>query len=414
MNNNSSLDQLSVNTLRFLALDAVQRAQSGHPGTPIGIAPMAYVLWTRYLHHCPSDPNWVDRDRFVLSNGHASALLYSLLYMTGYDLPIEELKNFRQWGSRTPGHPEYRRVPGVESTTGPLGQGFANAVGMAIAEAHLAAIYNKPDAPKIVDHYTYVMLSDGDLMEGITSEAASLAGHLQLGKLIALYDDNRISIEGSTDITFTENRLKRFKSYGWHVQSVEDGNNLDTIDNAIHNAKLERKKPSIIAVRTEIAYGVPTRQGKASAHAGAFGDSEVAGAKAYLCWPSQEAFYIPNRVLDHFRKAVTKGEEYKGHWQNQFDAYAQKYTENAEEFLRRMSGVLPEAWDVKLPWFQPDPEGEATRMATGIILNSIAPVVPELIGGSADLGPATQTLINSSNDFGPDDYSARNLRIRCS
>jgi len=407
----NAIDKLSVNTLRFLALDAVQRAQSGHPGTPMGIAPMAYVLWTRFLRHSPSDPDWVDRDRFVLSSGHASALLYALLHLTGYDLPLSEMKNFRQWGSCTPGHPEVRHVPGVETTTGPLGQGFANAVGMAIAEAHLSAIFNNIDTPEIVNHHTYVIVSDGDLMEGITSEGASLAGHLRLGKLIVLYDDNRISIEGSTDLTFTEDRLKRFEAYGWYVQRVEDGNDLDAIDNAIRNAQSENDKPSIIAVRTEIAYGAPTMQGKASAHAGAFGEGEVAGAKEVLGWPTQESFYIPERVLNHFREAVDAGEQYISQWQQRFDEYAQKYPEETAEFQRRMRGALPEAWGSYLPGFEPDPKGDATRMATGIILNALASVIPELMGGSADLAPATRTLIEGSNDFGPENYAARNLRF---
>jgi transketolase len=407
----NDIENLSVNTLRFLALDAVQRAQSGHPGTPMGIAPMAYVLWTRFLHHSPTNPEWVDRDRFVLSSGHASALLYALLHLTGYDLPLDEVKNFRQWGSLTPGHPEVRHVPGVETTTGPLGQGFANAVGMAIAEAHLGAIFNKPDTPEIVDHHTYVILSDGDLMEGIASEAASLAGHLRLGKLVALYDDNRISIEGSTEITFSEDRLKRFEAFGWHVQQVEDGNDLDSIEYAIRKAKLERNKPSIVAIHTEIAFGAPTMQGKAAAHAGAFADQEVVAAKEALGWSSQEAFYIPDEVRIHFRKAVKAGEAYESQWSEQFDLYLQKYPKEAGEFQRRMRGELPEGWEAYLPNFSPDPVGDATRLATGGILSALAPVIPELMGGSADLAPATQTLIKNSSDFGPDHYAARNLRF---
>jgi len=407
----NDIDTLSVNTLRFLALDAVQQAQSGHPGTPMGIAPMAYVLWNRFLRHSPANPEWVDRDRFVLSSGHASALLYALLHLTGYDLPLDEVKNFRQWGSRTPGHPELHNVPGVETTTGPLGQGFANAVGMAIAEAHLGAIFNKPDTPEIVDHHTYVVLSDGDLMEGIASEAASLAGHLRLGKLIALYDDNQISIEGSTEITFSEDRLKRFEAYGWSVQKVEDGNDLDSIETAIWNAQLEKHRPSIIAVRTEIAFGAPTMQGKASAHAGAFSDKEVVAAKEALGWPSQEPFYIPDEIRAHFRNAVKVGEAHEIRWRERLDAYKKKYPKEAAEFQRRMRGELPEGWETQLASFAPDSVGDATRMATGAVLNALAPVIPELMGGSADLAPATQTLIKDSNDFGPGHYAARNLRF---
>ncbi len=396
---------------RMQVLHMVHAHQTGHIGGAFSIAEILVALYFHHLQIDPKKPGHLERDRFILSSGHASALLYALVHLTGYDLPLSEIKNFRQWGSRTPGHPEYRYVPGVDTTTGPLGQGFANAVGMAIAEAHLSAIFNKIDAPEIINHHTYVIVSDGDLMEGITSEGASLAGHLRLGKLIVLYDDNRISIEGSTDLSFTEDRLKRFEAYGWYVQQVEDGNDLDAIDNAIRNAQSEIDKPAIIAVHTEIAYGAPTMQGKASAHAGAFGEGEVAGAKEVLGWPTQEPFYIPDRVLNHFREAVDAGEQYISQWQQRFDTYAQKYSEEAADFQRRIRGALPEAWESYLPSFEPDPKGDATRMATGIILNALAPVIPELMGGSADLAPATRTLMENSNNFGSDNYAARNLRF---
>jgi transketolase len=298
-----------INTIRFLSADAVQKASSGHPGTTFGIAPMTYALWKNFLKHSPTHPDWVDRDRFVLSSGHSSAMLYSLLHLTGYDLSLEDIKNFRQLDSKTPGHPELGHVPGVETTTGPLGQGFSNAVGMAMAEAHLSAVFNKPDTPKIVDHYTYVVTSDGDLMEGVSAEAASLAGHLGLGKLICLYDDNDITIEGNTDLAFSEDLPKRFEAYGWHVQKVSDGNNVEAINLAIQSAKNEDQRPSIIAIKTIIGYGTPTKQGKSIAHAGPLGIDEIASAKETLGWPYSEKFYIPENTLNSFREAISTGKK---------------------------------------------------------------------------------------------------------
>ena len=406
------IDEKCINTIRFLATDAIEKANSGHPGTPLGITPMAYVLWTRFLRHSPAHPDWANRDRFVLSSGHSSSMLYALLHLTGYDITLEDIKCFRQLDSRTPGHPEAHHVPGVETTTGPLGQGFTNAVGMAIAEAHLAATFNQPDVPKIVDHYTYVISSDGDLMEGITSEAASLAGHLRLGKLICLYDDNQITIEGSTGLAFSEDVLNRFEAYGWHVQRVEDGNDVEKIEEAIRDAKEIDQRPSLIAVRTIIGYGTPTKQGKSIAHAGALGKDEVAGAKQALGWPTLEPFYIPEDVKEYFCDAKTNGEKWLSEWQNAFQLYQQQYPQEAKEFERVMRGELPSGWENSLPpSYKPDPEGTPTRMATGDIINAIESKIPELIGGSADLAPATQTLIRNSGDFSATDYSARNLRF---
>ena len=406
-----SIDDKCINTIRFLAADAIEKANSGHPGTPLGITPMAYVLWTRFLRHCPTQPNWVNRDRFVLSSGHASSMLYALLHLSGYDLSLDDIKSFRQLNSRTPGHPEVNHVPGVETTTGPLGQGFSNAVGMAIAEAHLAAVFNKPDAPKIVDHYTYVITSDGDLMEGIASEAASLAGHLQLGKIICLYDDNQITIEGSTEKTFSEDVSKRFDAYGWHVQKVEDGNDVATIEDALRLAKEASQRPSLIVVRSVIGYGAPTKQGTSSAHAGALGEEELSGAKQSLDWPTLEPFHIPEEVKELFSNVKTNGEISFSEWNNDFRTYQQQYSNEANELERRMQGNLPADWEDSLPsLIASKPEGIPTRMVTADIINALAPTIPELLGGSADLAPATQTLIQNSGDFSASDYAARNLR----
>jgi len=405
-------DEKCINTIRFLAADAIEKANSGHPGTPLGITPMAYVLWTRFLRHSPTQPNWANRDRFVLSSGHSSSMLYALLHLTGYDLSLEDIKSFRQIQSRTPGHPEVHHVPGVEATTGPLGQGFSNAVGMAIAEAHLAAVFNKPDTPKIVDHYTYVITSDGDLMEGVASEAASLAGHLRLRKLICLYDDNQITIEGSTELAFSEDVLKRFEAYGWHVQRVEDGNDTEAIETAIQFAKDALEQPSLIAIRTIIGYGTPTKQGKSVAHAGALGKDELNATKQSLGWPTLEPFHIPEDVRAYFNNAKTVGEKWVSEWQRDFQLYQQQYAHDAKDFERVMQGELPPDWENSLPpSYKPDLEGTPTRMATGDIINTIESKIPELIGGSADLAPATQTLIQNSGDFSATDYSARNLRF---
>ncbi len=404
----SALDQLCINTLRTLAMDMVQRADSGHPGMPMGAADMAYVLWTRFLRHNPANPHWPDRDRFVLSAGHGSTLLYSLLYLTGYDLPLEELMNFRQWGSRTPGHPEYGCAPGVEATTGPLGQGFANGVGMAIAEAHLAARFNRLGY-KIVDHYIYAIVSDGDLMEGISSEAASLAGHLRLGKLIYLYDDNRVTIEGSTDLAFTEDRGKRFEAYGWHVQRV-DGYDLEGIAAAIRAARAD-PRPSLIMARTHLAYGSPHLQNNSRAHGVPLGEEEVRLTKERLGWPTEPPFFIPEEALAHFRRALDRGRAWEGEWQALFDAYAAEYPDLAEEWRMAMAGELPPGWEAALPVFNPEDGPMSTRVASGRVLNAIAPRLPALLGGSADLAPSTKTYLKGLGDFEAEDRLGRNLHF---
>ena len=404
------LDDLCINTIRMLAVDAVQKANSGHPGMPMGAAAMAYVLWPRFLKHNPKNPHWPDRDRFVLSAGHGSMLLYSLLYLTGYDLSLEDLKAFRQWGSKTPGHPEYGHTPGVETTTGPLGQGFANGVGMAMAERFLAARYNRPDFP-IVDHYTYAIVSDGDLMEGVSHEAASLAGHLKLGKLIYLYDDNHISIEGSTDLTYTEDRLARFSAYGWQVLQVEDGNDLKAIDRAIRKAQAETDRPSLISVRSCIGCGSPNKQDTAGAHGEPLGQEEIRLTKENLGWPLEPAFQVPKEALALFRQALAAGEKKEKEWKTLFRAYKKANPEAAEEFNRIMSGKLPEGWDEAIPTFPADPKGTATRAASGTVLNALATKVPNLMGGSADLAPSNKTMIKGAKDFAPGNFDGRNIHF---
>ena len=394
----AQLDQQSINTIRFLAVDAVQKANSGHPGLPMGAAPMAYVLWTRFLRHNPANPHWLNRDRFVLSAGHGSMLLYSLLHLTGYDLPLEQIKQFRQWGSIAPGHPERGLTPGVETTTGPLGQGFANAVGIAIAEDYLAAHYNRP-GHQIVNHYTYALVSDGDLMEGVASEAASLAGHLRLGKLICLYDDNHITLSASTHITFTENRAVRFEAYGWHTQTVENGNDLEAIDRALRAAQAECERPSLILVRTHIGYGSPNKQDTFEAHGSPLGDKEVKLTKQALGWPLDPPFYIPDQALAHFRLALEAGKQAETEWVARFSDYANAFPDLAKEFQRAMAGGLPEGWDADIPIFPADPKGMATRVASGKVLSAIAPKLPSLIGGSADLDPSTHTALTAMGDF---------------
>jgi transketolase len=407
---NKSLDELCINTIRFLSVDAVQQANSGHPGMPMGAAPMAYVLWTKFLRHSPKNPGWPDRDRFVLSAGHGSMLLYSLLHLNGYDLSLDDLKNFRQWGSKTPGHPEYGDTPGVETTTGPLGQGFATGVGMAIAERHLAAKFNKPNQD-IVNHYTYGIVSDGDLMEGISHEAASLAGHLKLGKLIYLYDDNHISIEGKTDIAFSENRLQRFEAYGWHVRQVEDGNDLQAIEEALIAAHDETDQPSLIAVRTSIGFGSPNRQDTAKAHGEPLGDEERKLTKENLGWPQEPAFYIPEEALAHFRRSVDKGLELEQSWTTSFRNYLNDYPEEGAGFEKQLKGELPHGWDKDIPVFPTDPKGKATRVISGQVLNAIAKNVPALMGGSADLAPSNKTLIDGETSFQTGSYDQRNIHF---
>jgi transketolase len=404
------LDELCINTLRFLAVDMVQKANSGHPGLPLGSAAMAFTLWDRFLKVNPRDPQWPDRDRFVLSAGHGSALLYALLHATGFDLPLEELQRFRQWDSRTPGHPEFSKTPGVEATTGPLGQGFANAVGMAIAEASLAARFNRPDHA-IVDHDTYVLVSDGDLMEGVASEAASLAGHLRLGKLIALYADNHVSLSGSTDLIFTEDRSARFAAYGWHVQRVENGNDVAEVAAAIEAARAEMGRPSFIDVHTHIGYGSPHKHDSSAAHGEPLGVEEVRLTKENLGWPVEPSFYVPPEAVEHFRAFADRGTARQADWLSRFQIYAKKYPELAAEFERIMQRKLPGGWDRDLPTFRSDGGPLATRVASGKVINAIATRLPELMGGDADLAPSTFTLIEGSDNFEPETRAGRNLRF---
>ncbi len=399
----------SINTLRFLAVDAVQQANSGHPGMPMGMAAPAYVLWHHFLKHNPKDPAWPDRDRFVLSAGHGSMLLYGLLHLTGYDLPMEELRRFRQWGSKTPGHPEYGHTPGVETTTGPLGQGFANGVGMAIAERFLAARFNRPGFP-IVDHYTYGIVSDGDLMEGISHEAASLAGHLGLGKLIYLYDDNDISIDGSTDLAFTEDVAGRFEAYGWQVLRVEDGNDLAAVARALEAARAEAARPSLIITRTHIGYGSPHKQDTAEAHGAPLGDEEVRLTKRALGWPEDRTFYVPDEVYAHMQEAIGKGRAAQEAWKERFERYAEVFPEEAATFRAWLEGHLPEGWDADLPVFEPG-TSVATRKASGAVLAVLGERLPNLIGGSADLTPSNNTFIKGRTDFQRDNPAGGYLRF---
>ncbi|MBA3320077.1 MAG: transketolase [Pyrinomonadaceae bacterium] len=402
------LDQLCINTIRALSLDAVQKAESGHPGLPLGAAPMAYVLWTRFLRHNPKNPKWQNRDRFLLSAGHGSMLIYSLLHLTGYDLPLEELKNFRQWGSQTPGHPENVLTPGIEITTGPLGQGFANGVGLGIGAAHLAAKFNKDGFP-IIDSFTYAIVSDGDLMEGVASEAASLAGHLKLGKLIYLYDDNRVTIEGFTSLAFTEDVPARFAAYGWHTLTVADGNDLDAIERALREAQAVDDRPSLISVKTTIGYGMPSA-GTRKAHSDAPGADAVKETKRTLGWPVEQEFYIPEEALNHFREAIERGAQQEREWSELVERYAEKHEEAGRKWQTLMEGELPEDWESKLPSFA-DAKPMATRAASGEVLNALAPVLPMLIGGSADLGPSNNTDIKDGGDFQPDTYDGRILHF---
>ena len=393
-----SLETLSINTIRMLSVDAVQKANSGHPGAPMGLAPAAYVLWTRFLKHNPQNPSWPDRDRFVLSAGHGSMLLYSMLFLTGYDLPLDQIKQFRQWGSRTPGHPERGHTPGVETTTGPLGQGFGNGVGMAIAEAHLAARYNRPGFD-VVNHFTYGIVSDGDLMEGVASEAASLAGHLKLGKLIYLYDNNRISLAGAADLSFTEDCAKRFEAYGWHTISVADGNDVGAIERALGAARAETSRPSLVLLRTHIGFGSPGKQDTFEAHGSPLGEAEVRATKEKLGWPLEPTFFLPDDALAHFREAVGKGQKSEAGWKECFSAYTEKFPELAKEFEQTMSDALPVDWAAAIPGFPADAKGVATRTASGKVLTALATQLPTLIGGSADLNPSTFTVLPKLGDF---------------
>lgn len=404
-----NLDDLCINTIRTLAMDMVEQAQSGHPGMPMGAATMAYVLWTRFLRHNPADPSWPDRDRFVLSAGHGCALLYALLHLTGYDLPLEQLERFRQWGSLTPGHPERGLVPGVETTTGPLGQGFATGVGMAIAERMLAARFNRPGY-ELVNHDTYGIVSDGDLMEGISSEAASLAGHLKLGKLTYLYDDNRITIEGSTSLSFTEDVAGRFEAYGWFVQKV-DGNNSEQLTTALEAARFQHDQPSLIMCRTRIAYGSPHKQDSAAAHGAPLGADEVRSTKEALGWPPDSHFWVPPEALAHFRLARECGAEGQRMWEQRLAEYRSAYPELASEWDRRQRGELPRAWEAALPVFGDATATVSTREASGQVLNSLASLVPELVGGSADLAPSNNTYLKGEGEFSATTPQGRNLHF---
>ena len=396
-----TLDQLAINTIRTLSIDAVQKANSGHPGLPLDAAPMAYLLWTRHLRHNPRNPRWPDRDRFDLSAGHGSMLLYSLLYLTGYDLPLDEIKRFRQWGSKAPGHPEYRLTPGVELTTGPLGQGFANGVGLAIAEAHLAGTYNRP-GHTIVDHRTFGIVSDGDLMEGVSYEAGSIAGHLHLGKLVYLYDANQVTLAGSTGLIFSEDVGKRFEAMEWHVQYVDDGNDLQALDGAIQQGIAETARPSLVIVHTTLGYGSPHKAGTFQAHGSPLGQEEVEATKRNLGWPSLEPFYVPDDALKEFRTALERGAALESDWNARFAAYEREYPDLAAQFRRTQAGELPPGWDSQLPTFSADEVkgGQlATRSAGGTVINAIADALPELLGGSADLNPSTDTSLKGFGDF---------------
>jgi transketolase len=406
-----SLEELCINTLRFLAVDMVQKANSGHPGAPMGMASIAYVLWDRFLKHNPGDSKWPDRDRFILSAGHASTLLYALLHLAGYDLTLEDLRQFRQWQSKTPGHPEYGSAPGVETTTGPLGQGFANGVGMAIAERWLAAHYNRP-GHEIINHHVYAIVSDGDLEEGVASEAASLAGNLRLGKLIYLYDDNGISIEGSTELTFTEDVAQRFQAYGWQVISPVDGLDTGSIDQALKMAQQESERPSLIICRTTIGYGCPNKAGTAASHGEPLGGEEVCLAREHLNWPYHEPFTVPEPVLAHMRQAQERGKRWQQAWQAKLEDYRKSFPEAARELEGFLSGELPEGWDQGLSdLFQAADKPTATREASGQVMNAVAHRVGNLIGGSADLAPSTKTLLKDYADYGPGDYHGRNVRF---
>jgi transketolase len=404
----TDLDQQCIDTLRFLSVDMVQKANSGHPGLPLGAAPMAYALWTKQLKHHPANPHWPDRDRFVLSAGHGSALLYSLLHVTGYALSLDDLKQFRQWGSKAPGHPEYGHTPGVEVTTGPLGQGLANAVGMAIGEAHLAARYNR-DGHQVIDHRTWAIVSDGDLMEGVASEAASLAGHLKLGKLVCLYDDNYVTLAAGTDITFSEDRARRFEAYGWQVINVADGNDVDAISAALEAARADTARPSLILVRTHIGFGSP-EQDSFKAHGSPLGVEDTKKTKQNLGWPLEPDFLLPESALAHFREALDRGAKAESEWNGRLDAYAKASPDLAKELQGRLRGELPAGWDADIPVFPADAKGIATRVAGGKVMNALAPKLPALFGGSADLDSSTHTNLKGLGDFNPDSAPGQDMQ----
>ena len=407
---NSKIDKLCIDAIRVLSMDAVQKADSGHPGTPMALAPLAYVLFTRHLRYNPKNPDWVNRDRFVLSAGHASMLLYSVLYLTGYDLSLDDIKQFRQWESKTPGHPEYGYTPGVETTTGPLGQGISNSVGMAIAEAQLAALFNRPDH-SVIDHYTYFIASDGDIMEGISHESSSYAGHLRLGKLIGFYDDNHITIEGDTDLTFDDDTAKRFEAYHWHVQRIEDANDLDAIDHAIVAAKEVKDRPSLIVIRSHIGYGSPNKHDTAEAHGSPLGADEIKLTKEALGYPSQEPFYVAPEALDHWRTMTPRGDQLESEWQKKYDAWKTAHPADAAELERRLRGDLLDGWEDLIPTFTADNGSIASRAASGTVLNAIAPKVPELVGGSGDLASSTNTIVKGAPSLRSDNYSGRNFHF---
>jgi len=401
---------LAIDAVRALAMDAVQAARSGHPGAPMGLAPAGYLLWRHHLRHSPGNPEWPNRDRFILSAGHASMLLYSLLHLTGYDLSLDDLRNFRQWGSRTPGHPEYRETPGVETTTGPLGQGVANSVGMALAERWLATRYNRPEYP-VIDHHTYVFCSDGDLMEGISHEAAELAGHQRLGKLIWVFDDNEITIEGSTRLASSTDQLARFESYGWQVLEVADGNDLNALDAALRTAREQDSRPSLIALKTTIAFGSPNKAGTAAAHGSPLGDEEIALTKHALGYPSGEPFWVAEEARADWMEAVPRGRALEAEWQECWDAYGDAHPLLAEELARCLSGALPDGWERSIPDLSGETKAQATRAISGMILQAVASAVPNLVGGSADLGPSNMTAIDDAPSLLPDSPAGRNLHF---
>ncbi|UCE03126.1 MAG: transketolase [Candidatus Latescibacterota bacterium] len=405
-----AIDELCINSVRVLAMDAVEKAKSGHPGTAMALAPLAYLLWTRHLRHNPADPDWLGRDRFVLSCGHASMLLYALLHLSGYELGLDDLKDFRQWESKTPGHPEYRHTPGVETTTGPLGQGLGNAVGMALAEAHLSATFRR-DGHKVVEHRTWFVASDGDLMEGVSHEAASLAGHLRLGRLIGFYDDNHITIDGPTELAYSDDVARRFEAYGWHVQRVEDGNDLEALDHATRAALDETLRPSLIVVRTHIGWGSPNKQDTSDAHGAPLGETEVRLTKENLGWPTQEPFFVPEAARAAWLECRSRGAQLQAEWQSRYTRFATAHSQPARELERRLRGDLPDGWDSALPHFAPGDPAIATRAASGQVLNALADRLPELIGGSADLAPSNNTLLRGWGDLAHDDYAQRNLRF---